>query len=48
MHQILYSALEFRKEHQLLIKLAQEIKAVGTPEAKEAIDRMEDALKKQM
>lgn len=43
-HHILYNVLEFRKEHQLFIKLTQEMKAIGTPEATEAFARVEAAI----
>lgn len=43
-HQMLYRVLEFRKEHQLIIRLTHEIKAVGTPAAIEALDRIESAI----
>ncbi|MFT8872920.1 MAG: TetR/AcrR family transcriptional regulator [Sporolactobacillus sp.] len=43
-HGALYGVLEFRKEHQLTIKLTQEIKEVGTRQAQEALAKVEDAI----
>ncbi|MBP2000705.1 AcrR family transcriptional regulator [Paenibacillus shirakamiensis] len=36
--------LEFRVEHELLIKLAQEVREFGTPQAREAMQRVENAI----
>ncbi|MFT8871051.1 MAG: TetR/AcrR family transcriptional regulator [Sporolactobacillus sp.] len=44
LHQTLYGVLEFRKAHQLTIKLTQEIKEVGTVQAQQALARVEDAI----
>ncbi|RYL91521.1 TetR/AcrR family transcriptional regulator [Sporolactobacillus sp. Y61] len=44
LHRALYSVLEFRKEHQLTIKLTQEIKEIGTVQAKQALGNVEDAI----
>ncbi|GIP22715.1 TetR/AcrR family transcriptional regulator [Paenibacillus sp. J22TS3] len=38
------SVLEFRKEHELLIKLSQEVREFGTPQAREAMQRVEVAI----
>ncbi len=35
-HRALYSILEFRKEHQLMIKLIQEERDMGTKEVQES------------
>lgn len=44
LHGALYHVLEFRKEHQLTIKLTQEIKEVGTLQAQDALANVEDAI----
>lgn len=44
LHQALFKALEFRKKHQLALQLSQEVKEIGTPEAIEAIQKLEDAV----
>lgn len=43
-HQALYRILEFRKEHQLAIKLFQEKRELGTPEVLEVTKRVEQAI----
>jgi AcrR family transcriptional regulator len=43
-HQTLYRILEFRKEHQLTIKLFQEEKEMGTKEVTEVMEMMENAV----
>jgi len=43
-HKTLVKMLEFRKEHQLTVKLFQEQKEMGTLEVKEVIDRLESAI----
>ncbi|MCA1056455.1 TetR/AcrR family transcriptional regulator [Rossellomorea aquimaris] len=40
-HRALFRLLEFRKEHQLTIKLYQEAREMGTPAVSEVIERME-------
>ncbi|RYL95650.1 TetR/AcrR family transcriptional regulator [Sporolactobacillus sp. THM7-4] len=44
LHRALYNILELRKEHQLTIKLTQEIKEFGTIQAKKALGDIEDAI----
>lgn len=44
LHQALMAILNFRKEHQLMIKLPQEIRETGAPEAVKAIDKVEQAI----
>ncbi|GGL46248.1 TetR/AcrR family transcriptional regulator [Sporolactobacillus putidus] len=44
LHRALYNVLELRKEHQLTIKLTQEIKEIGTMQAKQALANVEDAI----
>lgn len=44
LHRALYGVLEFRKEHQLTIRLTQEIKEIGTVQAKQALGNVEDAI----
>ena len=41
LHRALYRILEFRKEHQLSIKLFQEEKQMGTPAVQEMLNEME-------
>ncbi|WP_055105699.1 TetR/AcrR family transcriptional regulator [Paenibacillus ihumii] len=36
--------LEFRREHELLIKLSQEVRDFGTPQAREGLQRIEDEI----
>ncbi|HLR15745.1 MAG TPA: TetR/AcrR family transcriptional regulator [Bacillota bacterium] len=43
-HQALYRMLEFRKEHQLTIKIFQEGQEVGTPVVQEMMDRVEQEI----
>lgn len=38
------AVLEFRKEHDLLIKLSQEVREFGTPQAREAMQRVENVI----
>ncbi len=44
LHRALFNVLELRKEHQLTIKLTQEISEVGTVQAKQAIEKVEDTI----
>jgi hypothetical protein len=44
LHRALFQVLEFRKEHQLSIKLTQEIKEIGTAQAKQGLGNVEDAI----
>ena len=44
LHRALYRILEFRKEHQLSIKLFQEEKEMGTPAVQEMLDEVEMAI----
>ncbi|WEG12180.1 TetR/AcrR family transcriptional regulator [Pullulanibacillus sp. KACC 23026] len=43
-HRSIYRILEFRKEHQLTIKLFQEEREIGTPKVLEVIRRVEKAI----
>ncbi|MFB6467340.1 TetR/AcrR family transcriptional regulator [Cytobacillus sp. Hz8] len=43
-HRAIYRILEFRKQHQLTIKLFQEEKEIGTKEVLEVIQRVEHAI----
>jgi AcrR family transcriptional regulator len=43
-HRSLYGLLEFRKEHQLTIKLSQEARDIGTPAVLEVMERLELAI----
>jgi AcrR family transcriptional regulator len=43
-HRALYKLLEFRKEHQLTIKLSQEARDLGTPAVLDMMARMETAI----
>ncbi|AZB42253.1 TetR/AcrR family transcriptional regulator [Bacillus sp. FJAT-42376] len=40
-HRALYQLLEFRKDHQLTIKIFQESSELGTPEVQEVVSRLE-------
>lgn len=44
LHQALFGMLEFRKKHQLALQLSREVKEIGTPEAVQAIKKLEDAV----
>ncbi|TCP29260.1 TetR family transcriptional regulator [Scopulibacillus darangshiensis] len=44
LHRALYGILAFRKEHQLTIKLSQEVREIGTLPAKNALTKLEDAI----
>jgi len=44
LHQVLDRLLDFREEHELAIKLAQEVKEIGTPMAQEGIQQIEKAI----
>ncbi|KAA9004801.1 TetR/AcrR family transcriptional regulator [Paenibacillus spiritus] len=41
LHRVLDALLEFRDEHELFIKLSQENREVGTPQAQEGLDKIE-------
>lgn len=41
---VLDSLLEFRRDHDLLVKLAQELKDFGTLQAKEGLDKVEKVI----
>ncbi|WP_179281086.1 TetR/AcrR family transcriptional regulator [Paenibacillus sp. XY044] len=41
---VLDSLLEFRGEHELLIKLSQEVRDFGTPQSQEAMSRVESVI----
>ena len=41
LHNVLFKILEFRKEHQLTIKLFQEERDMGTPAVSEVIQKVE-------
>jgi len=43
-HQALYSMLEFRLEHQLSIKLAQEERDIGTPIVQQVMKKLENSI----
>ena len=44
LHRVLFRVLEFREQHELLAKLYNEMKEVGTPAAREAVVRIEDQI----
>lgn len=44
LHEVLYAILLYRKEHELMIKLSQEVKEYGTEAAKEALMEIEKEL----
>lgn len=43
-HRVLYKLLEFRKKHQLTIKLSQEARDIGTPAVLEVMEKLELAI----
>ncbi|RSD29294.1 TetR/AcrR family transcriptional regulator [Mesobacillus subterraneus] len=43
-HKGLYNLLEFRKQHQLTIKLSQEARDIGTPAVLEVMEKLEQAI----
>jgi len=43
-HQSMDALLEYREEHELLIKLFQEVNEFGTPQAKEGLQKVETAI----
>ncbi|MCM3662922.1 TetR/AcrR family transcriptional regulator [Mesobacillus subterraneus] len=43
-HRALYRLLEFRKQHQLTIKLSQEARDIGTPAVVEVMEKLELAI----
>ncbi len=45
-HKGLYGLLEFRKKHQLTIKLSQEARDIGTPAVLEVMEKLEQAILK--
>ncbi|MDT3427167.1 AcrR family transcriptional regulator [Paenibacillus forsythiae] len=44
LQRVLDSLLEFRSEHELIIKLSQEKREFGTPQAQEGLDKIEGAI----
>ncbi len=44
LHSVLYGVLAFRKEHQLTIKLSQEVMELGTHEAVQALKKVEETI----
>lgn len=44
LYRVLDQVLEFRRKHELAMKLSQELRDFGTPMAKEALDRLEHEL----
>lgn len=44
LYRVLDSLLEFRREHELLMKLSQEVRDVGTPQSQEAMNRVESVI----
>ncbi|WP_027409016.1 TetR/AcrR family transcriptional regulator [Anoxybacteroides tepidamans] len=43
-HRALYRILEFRKQHQLTIKLLQEVRDIGTPAVQEVMGKLDRAI----
>lgn len=43
-HRALFNLLEFRKKHQLTIKLFQEEREIGTPAVQEVMDKLETTI----
>lgn len=44
LHRVLDALLDFRSEHELFIKLSQENREVGTPQAQEGLDKIENVV----
>ncbi|MBW4081399.1 TetR/AcrR family transcriptional regulator [Paenibacillus sp. S150] len=44
LHHVLDALLEFRGEHELFIKLSQESRDFGTPQANEGLDKLENVV----
>lgn len=44
LHRAMDVLLEFRSEHELLIKLSQEVRNFGTPKAREGLEQFENAI----
>jgi AcrR family transcriptional regulator len=44
LHRALYAVLEYRQEEELLLRLTREVEDFGTPAAKEALRRFEEAV----
>lgn len=44
LHRVLDALLEFRSEHELFIKLSQENREFGTPQAQEGLDKIESVI----
>ncbi|GJM81911.1 hypothetical protein HMSSN139_44070 [Paenibacillus sp. HMSSN-139] len=44
LHRAMDALLEFRSEHELLIKLSQEVRDFGTPKAREGLEQIENAI----
>jgi TetR/AcrR family transcriptional regulator of autoinduction and epiphytic fitness len=44
LHRVLDALLEFRSEHELFIKLSQESRDFGTPQANEGLDKIENVV----
>ncbi|WP_410513722.1 TetR/AcrR family transcriptional regulator [Paenibacillus sp. BR2-3] len=44
LHRVLDALLEFRSEHELFIKLSQENREFGTPQAGEGLDKIENVV----
>ncbi|WP_077615266.1 TetR/AcrR family transcriptional regulator [Caenibacillus caldisaponilyticus] len=44
LQRVLYDVLSFRKEHQLALKLTQEVRDIGTDAARAALDEFENAV----
>jgi len=44
LHRAIYDILAFRKQHQLTLKLSQEVRDIGTGKAQAALDKVERAI----
>jgi len=44
LNRILYRILDFREKHQLAVKLAHEVRDMGTPKAIEGLNKLEEAI----
>lgn len=44
LHNALYAILRYREEQEMLLRLGREVRDFGTPAAREALDRVEEAI----
>lgn len=44
LHRVLYELLDFRRKHELTVRLSHEVKEMGTPKAQEGMRQIEQAI----